>query len=106
MKLRKRPQRLLVVIKKTDSINTTRQRLTIKKDVPRYQTASRDLRTSDVKKEEDDYKDALDTLRATSHDNGTNSASTIQTKTEIKQEDISKTSLHSGSEAATLPSQT
>ncbi|KAL9542297.1 hypothetical protein MBANPS3_008679 [Mucor bainieri] len=51
-------------------------------------------KTVDIKKEEDDYKDAHNALKATYHENDTSSDNTIQVKAEIKQEDMDKASLH------------
>ncbi|KAL9554257.1 hypothetical protein MBANPS3_002897 [Mucor bainieri] len=90
MKLRKRPQRVQVVIKKSDALIITKQRS--RRSGPLHRTAKPGSPFR-VKKEEDDYKDALKTLMATSDEADTTGVSTVNVKTEVKQEDMAKASL-------------
>ncbi|KAL9544005.1 hypothetical protein MBANPS3_007844 [Mucor bainieri] len=100
MKLRKHPHCVKAVIKKADAIDTTEPRLSSNKRVTRHRTA-RYSSLPNVKKEEDDYKDALNTLRATLDEKGTAGVSPVRVKTEIKQEDMAKASLRTTSQPNT-----
>ncbi|KAL9554256.1 hypothetical protein MBANPS3_002896 [Mucor bainieri] len=107
MKLRKRPQRVQVVNKKADAMNVAKLQLTSNKQhVLRHRTA-RLGSPFYVKKEEDDYKNALKTLMPTSDEVDTTGVSTVRVKTETKQEDMAKASLRAISlifaKFATLP---
>ncbi|KAL9538264.1 hypothetical protein MBANPS3_011063 [Mucor bainieri] len=100
MKPRRKPQRVLVIIKKADALSNTKQRLTGNKGVPHHRTA-RHYSPLNVKKEEDDYKDALNnTLKAASDEENATGVSATRVKTEIKQEEeMAKATLHSSSES-------
>ncbi|KAL9545715.1 hypothetical protein MBANPS3_007021 [Mucor bainieri] len=98
MKPRRKPQRVLVIIKKADALSDAKQRLTGNKGVPHHRTARRHYSPLNVKKEEDDYKDALNTLKAASDEGNAAGVSATRVKTEIKhEEDMAKTTLHSSS---------
>ncbi|KAL9539201.1 hypothetical protein MBANPS3_010400 [Mucor bainieri] len=92
MKLKKKPQRVQIIIKKADAMNITKQP-TVNKRVTRSRTARR-FSPLNVKKGEDDYKYALTTLGATLDESDASNVISVRVKTEkIKQEDVVKASL-------------
>ncbi|KAL9557104.1 hypothetical protein MBANPS3_001561 [Mucor bainieri] len=95
---RQKSQRVQVVIKKSDAMNSTKRQSARNKSNTRHRAAARYSPFS-VKKEEDDSKDAFNTLNSSSDERDTTSGvSTTRVKAEIKQEDMAKAALHSSLE--------
>ncbi|KAL9538270.1 hypothetical protein MBANPS3_011069 [Mucor bainieri] len=94
MQLRKRPQLVQLASKNAGAMNITKQQRTGSKCALHRRSARRSLKIN-VKKEEDDYKDALNALQATSNERNAISVSTTRVKTEIKQEETDKAALQS-----------